>query len=262
MKSRSGTARSLSLALAATGLVFGGLQPAFGQVFQSDRFIEAIRTMKRSVTPVICLRAAGPTSVQPLIVGSGFFISERGDFITATHVVAAFLPADKAANACPMAIWFRGDSDAKGNWAARFFSVAPSDCVIDTSLDIARCRTTEDLTKADQGKFEPLPAVVDSSRQDDGTAIAVMGFPLLSSAPISSRGYIGGYQDSSQGPVQMVLDRAAWPGNSGGPVYDSRGKIVGMVVQAGEGLASGISFARTGYALSLFMTAHPLEANK
>ncbi len=129
---------------------------------------------------------------------------------------------------------------------------------MDMTLDIARCHTIDNLTEVKDGKFEPVPVDIDADKRDDGTAVAIMGFPLFNFAPISSRGYIGGYEDTPQGSTQMVIDRAAWPGGSGSPVYDYRGRVVGMLVQAGQGEASGLSIALSGYALSLFMTAHPL----
>jgi hypothetical protein len=157
-----------------------------------------------------------------------------------------------------MALWSRSDADATGHFLASFLAVLPADCVMDMTLDIARCHTREDLKAEQNGKMAPVPVIIDPARRDDGTAIAIMGYPLFNTAPISSRGYIGGYQETRGGPIQMVIDRAAWPGNSGGPVFDAKGAVVGMVLQAGEGTASGISIARSGYALSAFLGAHPI----
>jgi V8-like Glu-specific endopeptidase len=230
------------------------------QIMRQDAFIGAIKSMKPSVTPVICVREPQPHIFQTVLVGSAFFVSDKGDFITAAHVADSFSPGAQLAG-CPMAIWFRTPT-GPATFDAEVFNVIASDCVRDDSLDIARCHTAADLTAVMDGKFKPTPVVIDSDQRDDGTAIAITGFPLGNSTPISSRGYIGGYLFDARGPIQMVIDRAAWPGNSGSPVYDSRGRVVGMLVQAGEGLAGGISSARSGLALSQFMTAHPLSSDK
>lgn len=224
---------------------------------QTDAFIAAIKAMKHSVSPVICLHPVSTGQFQPVIDGTAFFVSARGDFITAAHVITDFGAGRPLAN-CPMALWSRSEGDATGHFLANFFPVLPADCIMDPALDIARCRTADDLTKVQNGKLAPVPVVIDPSRRDDGTAIAIMGYPFFNATPISSRGYIAGYQETPGGPVQMFIDRAAWPGNSGGPVYDAKGAVVGMMLQAGEGAASGISIARSGYALSAFLTAHPV----
>ena len=41
----------------------------------------------------------------------------------------------------------------------------------------------------------------------------------------------------------LVIDKNAWPGASGSLVFDSKGNIVGMVVQRGFNDASGLAFA-------------------
>jgi hypothetical protein len=74
----------------------------------------------------------------------------------------------------------------------------------------------------------------DASQRNDGTAIAITGFLLLNIRPVSSRGYIGAYTLDPRSPVQMVLDRASWPGGSGSPVYDAKGNVLRMVLQTGE----------------------------
>lgn len=253
-------ARRLVVAAAAAVLCLCGLTAsALGQSILSDPFVSAIRSMKRSVTPVICVRPAGAGQFQPIIDGSGFFISRKGDFLTAAHVVDDFHGGRQLAN-CPMAIWFRTVDSASGNFQADAFFISLADCIEDESLDIARCHTIDDLSTVKGGRYEPEAVAIDAEKRDDGTAIAITGFPLFNPNPVSSRGYIGAYQDTGpRGIVGMVIDRSAWPGGSGSPVYDSRGRVIGMLVQAGEGTASGISIARTGNALNLFMTAHPLD---
>jgi S1-C subfamily serine protease len=234
--------------------------PGYAGATGDDGFISAIRAMKRSVVPIICIRQTSATTMSPVVDGTAFFVAARGDFITAAHVVADFTTQDKPLFGCTMAAFFRQEADSTGHYAATEFRVSPDKCVVDMPHDLALCRTLDDLRTAYNGNFKPIPVRVDSSVREAGTPIAVIGFPLFNSLPIASRGYIGGFQEVGPGETNLVIDRAAWPGNSGGPVIDSRGQVIGMMVQAGEGIASGISFAKSGHTISTFLAANRVQS--
>ena len=40
-----------------------------------------------------------------------------------------------------------------------------------------------------------------------------------------------------------MVDKSAWPGASGSPVYTANGKVIGLVTQAGLGVGSGLAYA-------------------
>jgi hypothetical protein len=199
-----------------------------------------------------------PDQNHPLIVGTAFFISSRGDFITPDHTLRDTGAGGRFAG-CEPYVWFTRPSKHPGAFTAIAFPFQVKDCITDSVGDIARCRTEADLSKVEQGQYAPQPVVIDPGQRDDGLAIAITGYPLGIPVPLSSRGYIASYQLGGQGPIDIAIDHAAWPGGSGSPVYDSGGKVLGMLVQGGTGAASGISFARSGFALSRFMAAHPLD---
>jgi V8-like Glu-specific endopeptidase len=215
--------------------------------------------MTRSIVPVVCVKPhAANERFAPIIDGTGFFTSRSGEFLTAAHVVRDF--ADTGAlHGCAMAVWFTKGSGEPGHIHFDMFPVRR--CALDNDADIARC-ATDDLSGISGGKFGPLPVELDGTAKPDGSPIAVTGYPLSSLLPITSRGFIGGYTADSSGASQIVLDRAAWPGGSGSPVYDSRGKVLGLVTQAGEGVASGISFARGASSIVHFLSTHPLPPAK
>ena len=273
--------RCAALMIMALCLV-GGANTASAQYTGQDAFLSAIHKMKRSVAPLMCFRAlpprsrpalqpsqaggappngaaqAPPQEFQPIAAATAFFITRHGDFLTAAHAVTEFQPGRSLAS-CAMSIWFESPIDAAGNYSAQAFFVSVPQCVSDLGLDIARCRTIDDLGKIYDGRFMPDPVEFDSGQRDDGTAVAITGFPLLTTTPISSRGYIGGYIPAAQNAPRMAIDRAAWPGGSGSPVYDWRGRVLGVLLEAGEGTASGISVAGTSYAISQFLAAHPVD---
>lgn len=271
---------------AATALLFSLFAGTHAVAQAQDPFLAAIRVMKRSVAPVMCFRAllpqatrapqpsvaanvpapAQPNAVplpppqfEPIVDATAFFLSSRGDFITAGHAVADFRPGRPFAG-CSMAIWFESPIDQAGNYSAQAFFVSADDCVVDTSLDIARCRTKDDLRIMGGGRFAPDPVEIAAGQRDDGSAVAITGFPLNNTTPITSRGYVGAYVPPAPQSPRMAIDRAAWPGGSGSPVYDSRARVVGILLVAGEGAASGISYACTADAILGFLKAHPVES--
>jgi hypothetical protein len=250
--------RRIPFAIAVIIPAICAAQAAVAQV--EDPFIAAIRSMKHSVTAVMCQKPDPdhPDQSRRIIVGTIFFVSVRGDFITADHTLQDTEPGHRLAG-CEPNIWFSRPSKTPGMFTATTFPFLVKDCIRDSGGDMARCHTVADLSTAADGQFAPQPVVIDPRQRDDGTAIAITGYPLGIPVPLSSRGYIGAYQLDARGPVDIAIDHTAWPGISGSPVYDSSGKVVGMLVQAGTEAASGISIARSGFALSQFMAAHPLN---
>ena len=64
------------------------------------------------------------------------------------------------------------------------------------------------------------------------------------------------------GPTEMIVDKSAWPGASGSPVYASDGAIVGLLIQRGFNDASGIAFARTSVYISAFLAKNKAERQR
>jgi hypothetical protein len=261
------------------GLQIAGLANTARAQSDNDRdFISAIKSIQRSVAPVMCVRAVQPQlqpmapqqspappqsgsppqpvspQLQPAVAGTAFFLTRRGDFVTAASVLANFIQPGAFAG-CTMMIWFASPVDAAGNFSSQGFIVALNDCVVDPDIDAARCRTMGDLTRAWGGRFAPDPVAFDDGQPDVGTAVGTTGFILFDNAPISSRGHIGGYQPATPAAAQMVLD---WPAGAGSPVYDSRGKVLGMVAQARNLILTTISVGSTSLVISRFLAAHPI----
>lgn len=249
--------RSFAASIRRSGAALGTLLFAMqgASAAPADPFIATIANLKRSIVPVVCVKPhPDNTGFTPVVDGTAFFTTRSGEFLTAAHVVRDF-DTGGALQGCSMEVWFSRGATGPGHMGFEMFPVRR--CISDNNVDLARC-ATDDLTKEPEAGTLPVPVEIDTSERPDGLAIAVTGYPLSSLLPITSRGYIGGYATDGRGASQIALDRAAWPGGSGSPVYDSQGKVLGLVTQAGEGMASGLSFARAGSTITRFLSTHPL----
>ena len=137
--------------------------------------------------------------------GTGFFISTNGYIVTNHHVVR-----DKT-----------------------HFSIKSSSGIFnakrvanDTRIDLA-------VLKVD-GHFSALPF----ARQNIaklGQDIFVMGFPLHRSqgfSPKVTKGVISSLNGLRDDPIAYQIDASIQPGNSGGPVCDSHGNLLAVVVSS------------------------------
>ena len=165
--------------------------------------------------------------------GTGFAISSNGYIVTNHHVVEG---ASK--------ISVRG---VKGNFSRVYNGKV---IVVDKNNDLA-------IIKIDDQNFTSLgipPYKVNSNLIDVGNSVYALGYPLratmgdevkLTDGIISSKtgfqGDITTYQITV--PVQ--------PGNSGGPLFDSKGNIIGIINAKHTG-AENVSYAiKTSYLMNL-----------
>ena len=130
-------------------------------------------------------------------------------------------------------------------------------CTVNDELDLALCHTLTNVTeRRDQG-VQIVPVIFETSLQQDGTAVAFTGFPLSLTQPITSRGAVGTYRivKDDFGPRELIIDKNAWPGASGSPVYLENGRVIGLIVQRGIGDGSGIAIARTSGFVARFIAS-------
>jgi len=109
--------------------------------------------------------------------------------------------------------------------------------------------------------FRERPAV----RRGEG--VVVYGFPLsglLSSDPKLTRGEVNGLNGLRDDPTRLQISAEVQPGNSGGPMLDMQGHVIGVVVaklnaqavarQTGD-IAQNVNFAIKGSAAVGFLRA-------
>lgn len=154
-------------------------------------------------------------------VGSGFLIDRQGDVITNAHVVA---------HATSVSV-----VDNKG--------VAHSVTVIglDQSDDLAELRVSDLALRVPVTEATKIPAV--------GADVLVIGNPFGQLPETVTRGILAGVgrQETVAGNDYsnlLQIDATVNPGNSGGPVVDLSGRVIGV-------LTLGSSVARFGFAIPI-----------
>jgi len=178
-----------------------------------------------------------PQNRQYASSGTGFLISSEGYIVTNHHVI-------KDANS----ITVRG---LNGDFNK---SVSAKLVIEDINNDLAIIKTDEYQTPS----LTETPYIISNIKVEPGNSVFCLGYPLrstmgeevkITNGIISSNsGFMGditSYQISA--PVQ--------PGNSGGPLFDDKGNLVGIINAKYDG-AENVSYAvKSSYLLNLINSA-------
>lgn len=171
------------------------------------------------------------TILTPFGSGSGFVATNRNGHalvVTNFHVIASgYLDGDRT-------VTVQRDQHS---WTGRVIEVSEGDDLAVISL----ARRLPALPVADR-----RPAV--------GDALLVLGSPLGLGGTVTS-GIVSAYRDDS-GLDYLQFSAPISPGNSGGPVIDQKGRVVGVAVakmigNGAEGLSFAIPTGRLCFALSV-----------
>ena len=163
-------------------------------------------------------------------LGSGFIFDESGLILTNDHILPSFLDLGSLVD-----VFLNGETQFIGTIIKR-----------DSRLDLAVVR----LQRA-----ENLPALVfgDSDTIDLGDEVVVLGYPrasILGTGITVTRGILSGKPIIRNESIQedqnfLQSDAPVNPGNSGGPLINSSGEVVGIVT------ASIVGFGVEGVGLSI-----------
>jgi S1-C subfamily serine protease len=158
--------------------------------------------------------------------GSGFFVTQAGLFVTNHHVVAgAALVGVRVGE-----------------------KILPATVVrIDSSNDLAILQVMEldGEGKEIRGKFNALP-VASAAGLRLGASVVTVGFPnpdMQGLEPKLTKGEVSSLAGIQDDPRHLQISVPIQPGNSGGPLVDVRGNVVGVVVSR---LADDVTFKATG----------------
>ena len=156
--------------------------------------------------------------------GSGFFVSRMGHVVTNAHVVKSctkVMVGDNANKQVPAKVI---NTDSSNDLALLKLS----------SLDLASAESKSLIQKLSI-VVVPL-ASKGLLRSEDvrlGEKVLVAGYPfgdIFSNTIKVTSGIVSATRGAGDDTGQFQLDAAVQPGNSGGPIYDSSGNIVGVVI--------------------------------
>jgi putative serine protease PepD len=185
-----------------------------------------ITVTERSAKPSTSLPwPFAPTPGVAQAEGSGFVLDRNGDIVTAAHVVAG---------ASAISVTFGNGTTAK----ATLVGTDPSSDTAVIKVDVPSSQLT------------PLP-LGDSATVTPGEGVVAIGSPFGYPDTITA-GIVSAVGRDIQAPNGFTIpnaiqtDAAINHGNSGGPLIDGNGKVIGVNVQIatdGSGDNSGVGFA-------------------
>jgi S1-C subfamily serine protease len=197
-----------------------------------DKLKKSQQTLSRTINQ-IDTGAASPAPKESKFSGTGFALTSEGYLVTSYHVIQG---ADS--------LLIEG-SDRQRYHAEPVFS--------DVKHDLAILRITD---KRFTG-FGRLPYAIKSSQADLGERVFTLGFPredvVYGEGALSARsGYEG---DTAFYQVSIPVN----PGNSGGPLLDERGNLIGVVSGRQNDAQSAAFATKSSYLVRL---VDSLEAAK
>jgi S1-C subfamily serine protease len=188
--------------------------------------------------------AYAPAPTKPsMSAGSGIVVNGEGYLLTNVHVI----------NGCKVIV-----AKVKG------FETVPARLeAVDPKNDLALLRTRAGFGAPAVFRSETRPARL-------GEGVGVLGYPLpglLSDEPKASFGEVSSVAGMGDDYTLLQFSAPITAGNSGGPVFDSFGQVIGVVVsQASLALAArigtmpqNVNFAIKGELAQLFMTSHGVK---
>jgi S1-C subfamily serine protease len=182
-------------------------------------------------------------AVRTVSTGSGIVITEGGLILTNEHVV-------RQCDAYQVAL----DSTRTVKATLR---------AADAARDLALLAVEEPFPLAARLRRDAAPRL--------GEPVAVVGYPLvqvLSAQPNVSFGHVNSTVGLKGNPSQMQIDVPIQRGNSGGPVFDTAGNVIGIVVSKLDALKlakstgdlpQNINFAIRGEVVRSFLEAEQVD---
>ena len=159
--------------------------------------------------------------------GSGFLITDEGHILTNAHVVAGLIRC-----------YVRSEQSENQNIRVDLIAVCPN-----KDVAMLKCHP-DDLGLL--GEYQPME-FADDHHLDPMSKVMAVGYPLGRERIKFTEGITSGYETSDaegdNGPQSYIqIDAALNPGNSGGPLINQEGKVVG-INSAGIPSAQNTNFA-------------------
>lgn len=181
----------------AAGLALAAMLPVTPHVLAQEQEPAAARISRENLPSVVTLIALDDRD-QPLALGSGFFITRDGVLVTNAHVVGG---------AAKVLVRWRGQSGV----AVKILNFAHK-------YDLVTLQTSFAMT--------PAVLLADSDTAAVGQDVVVLGSPQGLEGTVST-GIIGGLRILG-GVKFLQITAPISPGSSGGPVFNSQGRVIGI----------------------------------
>lgn len=191
--------------------------------------------------PVGGARDPAPSAAGRTVTGSGFIVSTQGHVVTNDHVVAN----------CKRIVLVPGNHEA--TLVSR-----------DTRNDLA-------LLRAANGSYTAIAPLRGGRGVRPGDEVVVVGYPLrqvLSSSAIVTTGNVSALGGLANDASKLQITAPIQQGNSGGPLLDRYGLVVGVVqsklnalrfAAATGDIPQNVNFAINGATLASFLDAQGVE---
>ncbi len=193
--------------------------------------------LKQAGFEVVEIKKDAPAMLQ----GTGFVITPAGHLLTCAHVVRGSTNAT---------VWINAQ-----RYPCQVLSA-------DTNLDLALLQV-----EGSHPAFTPL-AMQTSTNYSLGQDAFSMGFPLagiLGNAPRLNKGLISATVGLDDDPKYVQFSAPVQPGNSGGPLLDSKSEVIGVIastlnpmkvlMQSGGDLPQNVNFAIKMDSIQKFLAA-------
>jgi serine protease Do len=181
------------------------------QIIQLNKNIAVITgTLKAKYTKI-------PADATAVYGGSGFLIDSKGYIITNAHVL-------KGAGVIVVS--------GKGK------EFRTSIISIDKEKDLALLRIDDE----DYQPLKSLPYNIRKINSDMGERVFTLGYPRPDPDIVYGEGYLSARSGYNSDSLSYQVQLSANPGNSGGPVFNNNGEVIG-VLSTRQRQAEGVAFA-------------------
>lgn len=203
-------------------LVISGLAIYFAPVIngnQIEQLSKAVDVIKKNQqyqgTLINEVKSKVPGDVRVISGGSGFLIDPKGYIITNAHVL-------------------KGSGAVVVNSQGQEFNAIIAH--VDAEKDLAILK----INDADYEPLQTLPYSIRKTSSDLGEQVFTLGYPR--NDIVYGEGYLSARTGYNSDSLSYQVQISANPGNSGGPVFNNNGEVIG-ILSTRQAQAEGVAFA-------------------